>query len=79
MFRVLGWLVRMVPLGWCARDTDARIWRNRRGGRVVFLGDVAANFGALFHSTVYRVPKGSAFIRGKDGGIEASVNRREPE
>lgn len=75
-FRILGWIVRLVPIGWCRRGTTAAVWRNRRDRRVVFVGDVLANFAALVYATVYRIPNGSYYVRSRDGRIESTASRK---
>lgn len=75
MFRILLVAVGLVPVGWCRKGTRAPVWRNRRGGRVVLLADVAANVGELLRAFLFRLPPGSEFVRGKDGKIRATINR----
>lgn len=77
MTRILLWALWLLPVGWCREGSAAKVWRNRRKGRgVVLLGDVAANLGEIVHAAVYRVPEGAEFVRGKDGLIAGTFNRR---
>lgn len=75
MSRLLFALLWIIPVGWCRRDTDNRIWRSRRGGVVVLSGDVFANLGEWFRFQVYRDPDDTVFIRSESGRIIGTMNR----
>lgn len=78
MVRTFFWtLMLLVPVGWCARNGASRVWRNRRGGRVVFASDVLANAAELFHMTVFRVPEGSRVFREKHGRLAGTLSPGE--
>lgn len=76
MFRWIFALMGFMPVGWCRPDTQNRFWRNRRGGTVVFLGDVTENIGDAALLTVFRTPKDAWVIRDKYGSITGTITKK---
>lgn len=84
MLRYLFVPLMVLPVGWCDPESPGLIWKNRRGGRVVFLGDVFANFSEAFQAVAFRLPEGTEYLRGPDGKLIGTItrpgrrNRRDP-
>lgn len=68
--------VRIVPVGFCRKGATG-IWRNRRGGRIVLAGDVAANLGEWSQKFFFRVPEGAKIVRDGNGRIVWTVEPRD--
>lgn len=73
---MLTWILtpfRFIPIGWCRPDTKNRFWRNRRGGSMVFVGDVFENLTDAANPLVFRSPKGSWVVRDQHGNITGTI------
>ena len=74
MFRILWAIVGFIPLGFTRRGSRNRIWRNRRGRRVVFLGDVAANLIDATYVSVFRPPRDAYLVHDKYGRFIGTIS-----
>lgn len=75
---MIRWIVALfgfLPIGLCRPGTNNRFWRNRRGGPVVFLGDVAENVGDAARLFVFRTPKDAYVVRDEYGNIKGTISR----
>ena len=75
MLRYLLVPLWLLPVGWCDPEGRGRIWKNRRGGRVVFFGDVVGNLGEAARMVAFRLPEGTEIVRGPDGRTVGTLNK----
>lgn len=75
MLRLLVAIFGFLPIGLCRRGTGNRFWRNRRGGPVVFLGDVLGNVVDAARLFVFRTPKDAYVVRDEYGNIKGTISR----
>lgn len=73
MFHWIFAAVGFIPVGWCRPNSTNRIWRNRKGWVVVFLGDVVENLADVARRTAFRSPKGAYEIRDKYGNFLGTI------
>lgn len=80
--RHIFWLLALMPVGIHFRNPRLprrswfeRMYRNRRGGRVIHLSDVLINLQQWLYTIVYRVPAASVYMREGRGWITTSLER----
>lgn len=73
MFRWIFAFLGFLPIGWCRPNSRNKYWRNRRGGVVVYLGDLTENIGDVVRLSVFRSPRDAWVIRDKYGNVTGTI------